>query len=224
VNYSDPTGFFKTLSEAIAYSHYFVGARILWAYDCAEWFLSLDEYGLGPYISGPTVTRFFGNLSHGHGTGGGGGGIGGGGGGSNMTMNMRRIGTGVSSFSVAMGAKDNLIVWGVRSGVLKNVPGADKLTDVQAVTKGMGKTVGNYYKVVKGLGYVSALATAVTSGVAMYDYAQRGDGNTLVYVKGILDIAMAGVGCLGLPGYIISTAYFVADTQGLVWKFLRYKF
>ena len=215
INYIDPTGLFKTFSETLFYTSFYIGAKVLWDYERSEWFLSLNETGSAAYKNGDTVTKFFGPSS------------GGGRGGyhaANTMVRMRRVGAVVSAFSAANGLKEHLIVWSVRTGPLKGVPGAKMLSDIEAVTIGMGKDIGNYFKVVKGLGWASAATTILTTVIALHDYSQRGDGNMLVYVKGILDMSMAVVGCCGLPGYLISTAYYVADLNGLVWKTLRYNF
>jgi hypothetical protein len=211
VNYSDPTGLYVNYEDAMYDSFFkYPGSSIIWNPRRMEWYLEFYDNTAENNEFVCQVRRIYGDRG-----GSGRGGIGGGGGGgytSNVPVNMQRVATGISGFSVATGAQEHLIVWGVRSGVLKNVPGADKLTDTQAVTKGMGKTVGNYYKVVKGVGFVSAFATAAASGMAMYEYNRRGGRNWTVYAKGVLDIAMAGVGCIGLPGYLISTGYFILDT------------
>ncbi|MDE6142448.1 MAG: hypothetical protein K2F94_00045, partial [Muribaculaceae bacterium] len=215
INYIDPTGLFKTFSETLFYTSFYIGAKVLWDYERSEWFLSLNETGSAAYKNGDTVTKFFGPSS------------GGGRGGyhaANTMVRMRRVGAVVSAFSAANGLKEHLIVWSVRTGPLKGVPGAKMLSDIEAVTIGMGKDIGNYFKVVVKAGQVAAIATAVTTAFSLADYYLRGDGNKLVYIKGALDVSMAIVGCAGFPGYLISTAYYVADMNGLVWKALRYCF
>lgn len=94
---------------------------------------------------------------------------------------------------------------------LENTP-HNKLRGIKAVEKGLGKSIGNYFKTIKGIGIMSNMATIITTISSIHEYYNNGGNDPLVYCKYGLDIAVSWGGVVLPFGFALTTGYFLLDT------------
>lgn len=123
---------------------------------------------------------------------------------------------GLNGFSIAIGAKTNLIEAAVRYNFSDNQMwhqfiGLDKAERTLRYEKALGKTVGNYLKIASKTNTIVAVASVSTSLYNGFTYYQSGGQDWRVYAKIGLDIAMTGISFFGPVGFAISSTYFIID-------------
>lgn len=117
----------------------------------------------------------------------------------------------VSTYEIGNGAKTELFEMASKDA-LKGTPN-QSLKGTQAVRAAMGKEVGAYFRIAKGIGYAGCIVTGINSiSTCINYYGNYGGSGAGVAVKAGLDFAMSILGTIGGPiGFAISTTYFILD-------------
>lgn len=126
---------------------------------------------------------------------------------------LDNINTGIGAFGIGLGAKTEIIDYGIRSFhgySWKQFNSLDKKQQLLKEAQAIGKTGTKYLKGMKMLGNWSSYASAGYSVSLIFVE----DGRTLEkkFVKAALDVGFTYIGILGSWGFAISSIYYLVDT------------
>lgn len=126
---------------------------------------------------------------------------------------LDNINTGIGAFGIGLGAKTEIIDYGIRSFhgySWKQFNSLDKKQQLLKEAQAIGKTGTKYLKGMKMLGNWSSYASAGYSVSLIFVE----DGRTLEkkFVKAALDVGFTYIGILGPWGFAISSIYYLVDT------------